>query len=203
MIIFHLYHHLFLVIYYITLISLFKTSSTVSQSYFVLSDIGLEFSPFDQQALLLLESYSNSISICTQTCFMISGCRTFNFDIQTKLCRLYEGDIDTTGLVMASLSPQSICGSIQLTVNDFAAYGHACSYCEGSRYLTCISSICQCQTHTYFNGSICLSQKLNGGECNDTSQCRNDLNLICPSNMQSGREYHHSPILVYIRYLDY
>jgi hypothetical protein len=163
----------------------------------------LEFSPFDEQALLLLETNSNSVSICTQKCFMIAGCRTFNFDIQTKSCRLYGGDIDSTGLVVVSLSPQSTYGLIQLTVNDFADYGRPCSYCEGSRYLTCISSTCQCQTHTYFNGSICLSQKLNGSECNDSIECRNDLNLICQWNMQCGCEYRHSTILVYIRYLHY
>jgi hypothetical protein len=166
----------------------------------VLSNIGLEFSPFDEDALLLLETNSNSIPICAQTCYMMARCRTFNFDIQTKRCRLYEGDVDSTGIIAASLSPQSICGSIQLTVNDFADYGRACSSCEGSRYLTCINSTWQCQLHTYFNGSICVSQKVNGGECTDDIQCRHDLNLTCQSNMQCGRKYNHLIILLYITY---
>jgi hypothetical protein len=130
------YYQLFIIICYLTVILLPKVCSTVSQSHFMLSNIGLEFSPFDEGALLLLETNSNSVSICSQKCYMMARCRTFNFDIQTKLCRLYEGDVDCTGLIVPSLSPQSICGSIQLMGNDFANYGRPCSCCENSRYLT-------------------------------------------------------------------
>ncbi|CAF0894873.1 unnamed protein product [Adineta steineri] len=119
-------------------------------------------------------------------CEMIARCRTFNYDIQIKHCRLYQGDIDSTGEVVPSVSSQSVCGSIKLIMENFADYGGPCSICDGSRYLTCINLTCQCQPNTFFNGSMCRSQKLIGGGCTSDNQCRNDLNLKCLLNNQCG-----------------
>lgn len=167
-----------------------ESSADIWQSaYMDLSNKGFEFSPYDQQALLLFD-ITQSVSICAQKCFTMTRCRTFNFDLQTKHCRLYEGDQDTTGSVVAALSPESICGSIKLNVKDFLDYGRSCSYCENNRYLTCINSTCQCQLHTYFDGSICRSQKLNGSGCTNNIECRNDMNLICLSNIQCSCKYY-------------
>ncbi|CAF0839620.1 unnamed protein product [Adineta steineri] len=160
-------------------------SSNIDQFNFGLCTAGLEFSPFDEQ-ILLFETNTDSLIRCAIQCDMAARCRTFNFDRQTKDCYLYEGDIDSTGLVVASLSPPSVCGWIKLDMSDFANYGSPCSTCEDSRYLTCINATCQCQPHTFFNGSMCLSQKLNGTGCTSDNQCRNDLNLTCLSHMQCG-----------------
>ncbi|CAF0839563.1 unnamed protein product [Adineta steineri] len=159
--------------------------SNIDQFNFGICTAGLEFSPFDER-ILLFETNTDSLIRCAIQCDMAARCRTFNFDRQTKDCYLYEGDIDSTGLVVVSLSPQSVCGWIKLDMSDFANYDSPCSTCEDSRYLTCINATCQCQPHTFFNGSMCLSQKLNGTGCTSDNQCRNDLNLTCLANMQCG-----------------
>lgn len=175
-----------------------EVNGNIWQIYFDLSNKGLEFSPFDQQTLLFIDN-TKSILFCVQKCFTVINCRSFNFDIQTKYCRLYEGDIDNTGFIISSLSSQSVCGSIKLDSNDFLDYGRSCSSCENSRYLTCINSTCQCQYHTYFDGSICRSQKFNGSQCTNDIECRNDMNLTCHSNMQCSCKYYYSIILIYIQ----
>ena len=151
----------------------------------------MEFIPFNQQVIFLFQTNINSLLKCAQTCYTNNLCRTFNYDYQTKLCRLYEGDINSTGVINSSLSIQSICGSINLVDKDFIDYERSCSYCQNSRYLTCRNDRCQCQSHTYYDGSICRSQKLNGSECTNDIECRNDLNLTCLFNMQCGCKYYH------------
>jgi hypothetical protein len=42
---------------------------------------------------------------------------------------------------------------------------------------------------TFFNGSSCQSQKLLGADCNNSAECRADLNYTCLSRMQCGRKY--------------
>ena len=179
----------YVLISYIMIIMPLESHTSVTHSYFTLSNSGYEFAPFDQNALLLYETNADSISSCSLQCHMSAECRIFNFDHQTKHCHLYEGDINTTGEVVLSLSSQSIYGSIELTIKDFVDYGRPCSSCEGSRLMRCVNSTCQCQYHTYFDGSICRSQKLQNGGCNDDRECRNDLNLTCQSNMRCHCEY--------------
>jgi hypothetical protein len=86
---------------------------------------------------------------------------------------------------------------MKLLAEDFLDYGRSCSYCEESRYLTCMNSSCQCQLHTYFDGSICRTQKLNGSGSTSDIECRNDLNLTCLSNMKYGCKYHNLGILLW------
>ena len=185
---------LLFVTYYILMVLPLEVSTFNTQSVIHLSAVGLEFSPFDEQISLLLEKNSDSISTCAQICHMTASCRIFNFDPQMRSCRLYEGEMDGTGSLVNSATSQSICGLIELMVQDFTDHGRACSLCEHDRYLTCRNSTCQCQTHTYFNGSVCRSQKLNGGNCTSDIQCRNDLYLACQSNLQCGCKYEYSLI---------
>jgi hypothetical protein len=185
---------LLVVIYCILMVLPFEASTFNAQSVIHLSDVGLEFSPFDEQISLLLEKNSDSISTCAQVCLMTASCRIFNFEPQMRSCRLYEGEMDGTGSLVNSATSQSICGSIELMIQDFTNYGGACSLCEHDRFLTCLNSTCQCQAHTYFNGSVCPSQKMGGGNCTSNIQCRNDLYLACQSNLQCGCKYEHSLI---------
>ncbi|CAF0826048.1 unnamed protein product [Adineta steineri] len=178
------------------LIILLDGGSNIDQFNFDICTAGLEFSPFDER-ILLFETNTDSLIRCAVQCDMTTRCRTFNFDRQTKDCYLYEGDIDSTGLVVTSLSPPSVCGWIKLDMSNFANYGSPCSTCEDSRYLTCINATCQCQPHTFFNGSMCLSQKLNGTGCTSDNQCRNDLNLTCLSNVQCGFSTTTKPLFNY------
>lgn len=127
----------------------------------------MEFSPIDQQVPLLVNATAKSISTCATHCH------------QTKRCQLYEDDIHTTGLVLPSRSSHYSCQSLMLLLKNLLAYGQPCSFCHDHQYLRCLSSTCQCQVHTYYNGSVCLSQKLAGSVCSSDTECRIDLNLTC------------------------
>jgi hypothetical protein len=161
------------------------------QSLTAFSSLGFEFSPIDEEALFILESNVDSIIACALTCHSTAQCRIFDFDDQSHRCRIFEGDIATMGsVVTSSLFARSIVGSIELHPEFFANHGQPCSYCQGSRYLTCINATCQCQSHTFFDGSMCQSQQLMGAECNDSTECRNDQNYTCLPRQQCGREYY-------------
>ena len=130
------------------------------QSLTNLSSNALEFSPVDYQALLLISTTASSIFSCTQLCHSTMRCRIFDFDDQSHRCRLFEGDIATMGSIVVSASSHSRVGSRKLRPEQFVNVGQVCSSCQESRYLTCVNNTCQCPTHTYFDGSICQSQKL-------------------------------------------
>ena len=182
------YTTMFLISYYGLICQLYIL--VVNGQLFVeLSNMGFQFSPNDEEAVRLLERNANTIAQCAQICHWHALCRTFNFDSQSKRCRLYENDIDETDSVVLTTSVQTVVGSIQMREEDFSNRGLACSACENSRYLVCIGSTCQCQPHTFFNGSVCRSQKTTGGSCTNDLHCRHDLNLTCLSNMQCGCEY--------------
>ncbi|CAF4439063.1 unnamed protein product, partial [Adineta steineri] len=48
--------------------------------------------------------------------------------MQSKRCRLYEGDIDNTGSIINSQSIQSVVGTIRLITDDFIDYGRPCNF---------------------------------------------------------------------------
>jgi hypothetical protein len=160
------------------------------QSLTNLSSNGFQFAPVDQQALLLSITTTNSILSCTRLCHSTIQCRIFDFDSQSSRCRLFEGNMTTMGSIVVSSSSQSRVGSINLLPAQFVNHGQGCSFCQGSRYLTCMNGSCQCPIHTYFDGSICESQKLLGGICGNNTECRSDLNYTCLSRQQCGRKYH-------------
>jgi hypothetical protein len=153
-----------------------------------LSSSGFQFSPVDEQALLLFGITTNSLISCTRMCHSTGCCRIFDYDGQSDWCRLFEGDIVTMGSIIASSSSQSRVGSIKFNPVQFVNHGQSCSFCQGSRYLTCLNGTCQCQPHTFFNGSICQSQKLLGSDCNNSIECRSDLNYTCLPRKQCGRK---------------
>jgi len=189
MIIFSLNFRLIIFACYILIPAKLQSISIGWQSTTVFSINGFEFSPIDEQALFLLESNANSIMSCFQTCHLTAQCRIYDFDDQSHRCRIFEGDIATMGVVVASTSSLSRVGSIELRPELFANEGQPCSFCQGSRYLRCINDTCQCQPNTFFDGSMCQSQKLLGSECINSTECRNDLNYTCLPRQQCGREY--------------
>jgi hypothetical protein len=165
-----------------------QSSSIGWQSFLDMSSLGMEFSPNDEPALLLSDNMIDSIGDCSKTCHTNSFCRIFEFDGQTNRCRLFEGDAGTMGSIISSSSPLSIVGLIQLFPEQFVDQGLPCSFCSLSRYLTCISSTCRCPSRTYFDGSICRSQNIVGGQCINETDCRLDLNLTCLPRNQCGRK---------------
>lgn len=149
----------------------------------------MEFVPIVEEVLFLYEKTANSISNCIQIYHSTLLCRIFNFYIQSHRCRMYQGDINTMGSIVISSSSQSIVGSISLTTELFTNRQSFCSFCQDNRYLTCINSICQCHSYTFFDGKICQSQKLLGAQCQNDIECRNDRNLTCLYNIQCDCKY--------------
>ncbi|CAF1196847.1 unnamed protein product [Adineta steineri] len=156
------------------------------QSFVDFSSSGVEFSPKDINAIFLQEMRVDSTYNCARTCHLMALCRTFDFDIASNRCRIFQGDSATTGSIIPSSSLHSIIGSIALEPIQFTSYGQPCSLCQDSRYLQCINSTCQCQPNTYFDGSICRSQKLLGDVCINETDCRIDRNYTCLPRLQCG-----------------
>jgi hypothetical protein len=189
---FGFYFRFIFLIWYVSVPSQPQSISLGWQSAMVFSDSGFEFSPIDTQALLVYEGTANSKLACAQNCHSNVLCRIFDFDDQSGRCRIFEGDVVTMGSIVASSSCQSYVGYVELNPEQFTYQGQPCSFCEGSRYLTCINSTCQCQPHTFFDGSICRSQKLLGTGCINGTECRMDLNFTCLPRQQCGRKYCYS-----------
>jgi hypothetical protein len=180
----------FLILFWYNLVTIEAQSSSIGwQSFLSLSGLGMKFSPNDEQALLLSDNEIDSIETCSLTCHANDFCRIFDFDGQTNHCRLFEGDPTIMGSIIASSSSLSIVGSIQLTSDQFSSQGLPCSFCAIDRYLICINSSCQCPPRTYFDGSICRSQNIVGGQCTNDTDCRTDLNLTCLPRKQCGRKF--------------
>ena len=158
------------------------------QSFIDFSSSGFEFSPRDMSALFLQSISVGSVGICAETCHSMPLCRTFDFDLLSYRCRIFQGDSDSTGSFVPSSSSQSVVGSIALSPAQFTSFGQSCSFCQDSRYLQCINATCQCQSNTYFDGVICRSQKLLGDACLNTTDCRIDLNYTCLPRQQCGRK---------------
>ncbi|CAF3674483.1 unnamed protein product, partial [Adineta steineri] len=129
---------------------------------------------------------TKSLFSCAQTCHSNGNCRIFDFDDQSLLCRLFQGNIITMGSIVPSSSSQSRVGSRKYNAEQFINHGQSCSLCEGSRYMRCINNTCHCEIHTYFDGTICQSQKLLGDVCMNSTECRSDLNYTCLPRQQCG-----------------
>ena len=156
------------------------------QSSMNLSSPGFLFSPVNLSALFLLSNTLPSLISCALLCHSNGQCRIFDYDPQSRQCRLFQGNAATMGSLILSPSLQSRVGSMKIDASQFVSFGQACSSCVGSRYLGCVSNTCQCPMNTYFDGSICRSQKLMDAQCGNNSECRSDLNYTCQLSMKCG-----------------
>ncbi|CAF1465873.1 unnamed protein product [Adineta ricciae] len=180
------YSGLFLFLVLISIPSNVENSLIDWQSSTNLSNVGFRFRPVNYQALILAEVTSKSLFTCVRTCHSTSGCRILDYDDQSKWCRLFEGNIATMGSIENSSSSQMRVGSRKFSPQQFINRGQSCSFCQGSRYLQCLNNTCQCQQNTYFDGTMCQSQKLLGAPCYNASECRQDLNYTCLARQQCG-----------------
>ena len=66
---------------------------------------------------------------------------------------------------------------------NFKTYHQSCGKCNDNRFLRCINNQCECQEHTFWNGSLCLAQMPNVNmDCKQNmNMCRTDLDLTCGS----------------------
>ncbi|CAF4144262.1 unnamed protein product, partial [Adineta steineri] len=167
-------------------------SEKISQSRIVYYPIGTQYSPVNQAAQLLSTTIRNSLKACAIACNQNVLCRIIEYDISASgQCRLFEGDIDTTGSII-TLSSQSRVGVVQISASLFSQHGFSCgTSCQENRYLTCHNdSTCQCMPHTYWNetASVCMPQSsLLGAPCQQNmSMCREDLGYSCLPSNQCG-----------------
>lgn len=170
------------------LLFLFVCETESIESLMTMTEMGKEFSPIDEDAVLLGVYHHSIHKKCIEACHFNCFCRIFDHDSISYRCRLFEGDLETTGFVVNSNSSNSFVGRIQLSPMLFSAYGQPCSACSSSRYLTCVNGTCTCLRHTYWTGSICASQTVRGGPCSTANQCRADLNHTCLQFFQCGRK---------------
>ena len=163
------------------------------QSSTSLSLPGFLFSPINLPALFLFSNSVPSLLFCARLCHSDSQCRIFDYNPSSRQCRLFEGDIILIGSVVPSpSSPSSRVGSMKIEAVQFMSHGQACSSCVGSRYLDCANNTCQCPTKTFFDGSICRSEKLLGNQCAADSECRADLNYTCQLSMTCAGKCLHA-----------
>ena len=157
------------------------------QSSMNLSSPGFLFSPVDPFALSLVNLTRRSLMACAQSCHSNGQCRIFDYDPPSADCRLFQGDLLTMDSLVPSSSSSRV-GSLKLDASLFLTRGQPCSACRDNRYLQCSNNTCQCPWQTYFDGSICRSEKLLDEACLNTTECRSDLNYVCLSQLQCGRE---------------
>ena len=170
------------------LLFLFVCGTQSIESLMTMTEMGTEFSPIDEDAVLLgIYSYLTNKK-CMEACHFNCFCRIFDYDPISYRCRLFEGDLETVGFIVNSNTSRSFVGQIQLSPMLISAYGQPCSTCYGNRYLTCVNGTCNCLRHTYWTGSICASKNLRGRPCSTANQCRADLNHTCLQFFQCGRK---------------
>ncbi len=150
------------------------------QSFITLSSLGYEFQPQNPVQLLLETAFVSQL-LCAAACNQQPSCHTFDYDSTSGRCRLFEGDL-TTGLIASSASATSIVGMINLSSSLFVqTYNQSCQACQENRYEICstTTNLCQCRSHTFWNGSVCLLQLFVNNSCSQIDACRADLNLTC------------------------
>lgn len=183
--------HSFQVFYILILMLAYQGENldTSFNSQWTLSSPGFIFKPKDESLLFISQTLTESRLKCIYSCHSTTRCRIFEYDISSGRCRLFEGDLQTMDELAVDASyPQSIVGYIELDLKWFDAYGQSCTACQQSRYLSCVNDRCQCPSRTYFDGSVCRSQKLLGSRCIDSKECRQDLNHTCLPREQCGRK---------------
>ena len=172
----------------VILLLLLCSGTRAPQSYIRIGNSGTEFFSNDDGMFLLDTMLLSSYRECLYTCHQNQLCRVFDYDSLSHRCRLFEGDLTTTGLIGLSNSFTSLASQIELIPMLFSAYACPCSDCSESRYLRCVNSTCSCREHTYWTGSICASQTLYAKKCTNSDQCRSSLNLTCLQFFQCGRK---------------
>lgn len=169
-------------LYFIVGLLLFIKLSREDRSVSSISEQGREFIPIDSSFPPLLIFTSRKLLYCYLECNKRMDCRTFDFDYNSRQCRLWDVDITTGSIVDSPLKPQSIVGSIQFSSSIYInIHNKSCDLCVQSRYEICDvnSNTCQCPSKTFWNGLICSAQLLSNQICTQIDACRSDLNLTC------------------------
>jgi hypothetical protein len=156
--------------------------STEDRSVSDISGLGEEFVPVDNSLPPLLTCTAKKLLYCHLECNKRADCRTFDYDADSRQCRLWDADMTTGSTVASPSKPQSSVGTIQLSPSLYVnIHNQSCDKCFQSRYETCDtnSSTCQCPLKSYWNGLMCSAQLFLNQTCSQGDMCRSDLNLTC------------------------
>ncbi len=156
--------------------------STQDKSVSDISGMGMDFVPADSSLPPILTCTTKNILYCSLECNERVDCRTFDYDIDSQQCRLWDCDTTTGSINSSSTKPRSSVGTIRLSSSIYANMNNqSCDKCAQSRYETCDANTntCQCPLKTFWNGSICSAQLLRNQICSQVNTCRSDLNLTC------------------------
>ena len=158
----------------------------IYQSRMAISSNGLEFQPRSSIQLLSTKTLS-TFTRCAAACNQLVSCHTFDYDSASKQCRFFEGD-SSTGSIISSSSSTSFVGTVRISADLYVSIRNLpCQFCEQNRYEVCSmdTSTCQCPEHTNWNGYICALQLFTNDTCENTIECRSDLNLTCTFDCSS------------------
>ena len=148
-----------------------------------MSSMSIEFKPKTTMQLLS-ETTTRTQILCSIACNQLQYCRTFDYDLVSRRCRLFEGD-SKTGSIVSSASPTSIIGTVRISASLYSStHEQSCQACQQSRYEICSTntSTCQCPMHTYWNGAVCALQLFENDTCSQWNSCRQDFNLSCTAD---------------------
>jgi hypothetical protein len=147
-----------------------------------LTTMGWEFVSYDTSYPSLFTFTTTKKLYCSLECNKRIDCRTFDFDANSRQCRLWDVDQTKGSIVVSSTKPRSSVGTIRLSASIYAnSHNQSCDKCVQSRYEICntSSNTCQCPSKTYWNGSMCLVQLLSNQIYSQVNICRSDLYLTC------------------------
>ena len=177
------------------------------ESVFDISSFGYEFVPADSFYPPISIFSSKKLLYCSIVCNQRQDCRTFDYNEETKECRVWDVDLMTSGSIVLSFSKnRSSVGSVRFLENIYSKiYNESCDRCIQNRYIICNSntSRCQCPPKTYWNGSICLSQLLYNQICSSNEVCRSDLNLSCEPSCDMNYRCIHRKLFLFEDYKIY
>jgi len=184
-----------LIVFPLSIIGIYESSMKVTS-------IGFEYQPQNSIQLIATKTIQRKI-LCSVACNQLTSCRTFDYDLVSQRCRLFEGD-STTGSIISSSSSTSVVGTVYISSNLYSSvHNQPCQICQQDRYEVCSinTSSCQCPSNTYWNGFVCALQLFLNDSCGPLDICRSDLNLTCtgancygeggkclPSNFTSKQE---------------
>jgi hypothetical protein len=163
----------------------------IYESFMTLTSIGFEYQPQNSIQLIATKTIQTKI-LCSMACNQLTSCRTFDYDLVSQRCRLFEGD-STTGSIISSSSSTSVVGTVYISSNLYSSvHNQPCQMCQQDRYVVCSkntgscqwssnTSSCQCPPNTYWNGSVCALQLFENDTCGQSDTCRSDANLTCIS----------------------
>ena len=169
---------LFLIAVYVFTIKPSRQDNSISD----IITMSWEFVPYDTSYPPLFTFTTTKVLYCSLECNKRIDCRTFDYDADSRHCRLWDVDQTTGSIVVSSTKPRSSVGTIRLSASIYAnSHNQSCDKCVQSRYEICnaSSNTCQCPSKTYWNGSMCLAQLLSNQICSQANHCRSDLNLTC------------------------